>query len=211
MNKFIQNRSYPALFIILALISFGIGVIIYYSIIGEQMRPYLREYLVRVDIRQDLLRGVKPRKILKIFYYVFMGLVILLLLVVVALVKYMQHLNTGEIANYSSVTTPLSYAVARDMCTKLKIFALDERCLPGGIVYAPDFSNDLEIYFGGLPKEKATRQELDKVLSAYLIGCNPDNVKPVECTYDLRGDGAYQIWARIDEGNKIYVSMVLAK
>jgi hypothetical protein len=102
--------------------------------------------------------------------------------------------RTADKNDYTKHTTPLSPTVAEDICSKFDLDPNDERCLPGAVVYGPDFFKDIKTYFGALSDQAVVLQTVEEKLGTYLIGCgNPDNEGVYRCKYDLRGDGIYRI------------------
>jgi hypothetical protein len=91
----IKNNSYAGLLLILTLIVAMISGVSYSSIVTEQLRPYIREYIKTPDFRQDLYLEDKFSKKLKVVSYVVWGLVLLLLvagIVIIIIFKYLTHL-----------------------------------------------------------------------------------------------------------------------
>lgn len=96
--------------------------------------------------------------------------------------------------DYTKHTPPLSPAVAEDICTKFELDPSDERCLPGAVVYGPDFFKDIRAYFRALPDQVVALQIAEEKLGTYLVSCeSPDNEGVYRCEYDLQGDGIYSI------------------
>ena len=113
-----------------------------------------------------------------------------------------------EKADYTKHTTPLSSNVVTDICLKLSLSNQDKRCQPGMIVYAPEFFDDIKGYFRNLPKEKATKEEVDRILGPYLLDCEPltrlgNGKQYFRCLYDLRGDQATKILVYFNADNSI--------
>lgn len=107
--------------------------------------------------------------------------------------------------NYKLHTTPLDKDVIEDVCLQLKIQALSEQCKPKAVVYAPDFFDDIKIYFNNLANQDKTYSVVQKHLGAYLILCeDPDPDGFYRCKYDLRGDGVYPIFFLYNKSSLYY-------
>jgi len=108
-------------------------------------------------------------------------------------------------SNYAKITTPLPVSAAEDICLKFEIDPEDARCLPGAIVYAPDFFIDIKVYIDTLPDEDATFENIQEKLEIYLISCeNPNDEGHYRCRYDIRGDGIYPIFIYFTIDGHIY-------
>lgn len=96
--------------------------------------------------------------------------------------------------DYTNFTTPLSKDVIDDVCTKLNIQRGSKNCLPGAVVYGPDFFDEIKAYFNNLPEDKKTYEHVEQILGKYQIVCIKVNSKgEYSCDYDLRGDKRYRI------------------
>ena len=97
-------------------------------------------------------------------------------------------------SDYTKITTPLPKNTVSDICSKFELDVNDDRCLPGSVVYGPDFFDDIKAYLNNLPDEKATFDVVHDKLGLYLVFCeSPNNEGHYACRYDLRGDGIYPI------------------
>lgn len=97
--------------------------------------------------------------------------------------------------NYKLHTTPLDASVVEDICLKLDIKESSEHCQPNNMVFAPDFFDEIKIYFGNLPDQDKTYELVQDKLGAYLDHCEkpaPDG--HYRCIYDIRGDERYPIF-----------------
>jgi len=97
--------------------------------------------------------------------------------------------------NYKLHTTPLSKDVVDDICSKLAIKESSENCEPGTVAYAPDFFDEIKVYFNGLLDQDKTYNTVQDKLGTYLVHCEkpaPDG--HYRCRYDIRGDEIYPIF-----------------
>jgi hypothetical protein len=120
-------------------------------------------------------------------------IVIFLTLEVIPLVQQVRRYK-AEKADYTRHTTPLTMDTVKDICSKLGLPGQDARCNGETAVYAPEFFDDIKEYVRNLPKEKATQEEVDRILGPYKIRCSqPATLSSgkiyYSCLYDMRGDG----------------------
>lgn len=113
-----------------------------------------------------------------------------------------------EKADFTRNTSPLATVVIQDMCSKFAIPEADARCQPGATVYAVEFFDDIKTYFRGLPKERATVDEVERLLGPYQIYREPitrrsDGTGYYYISYDLKGDQVHRINCKFDEDGSL--------
>lgn len=107
--------------------------------------------------------------------------------------------------DYTLHTTPLTKDVVEDICVKLEIKATSENCRPDAVVYAPDFFDEIKIYFRSLPDEEKTYSAVQDKLGDYLVFCGESHPSGhYRCRYDLRGDKRYPVFFWFDKDNFYY-------
>jgi len=132
----------------------------------------------------------------------FLGLLVFFLLVGLPVLNKVINYER-ENRDYTLHTTPLKAEVIRDICEKFEISDDDPRCIPGTKVYAPEFFADIKKYIRGLPEDKASIEEAQRLLGKYEIGREPitkleDGTEYFRIFYDLRGDLVYPIFIRFN-------------
>jgi hypothetical protein len=110
--------------------------------------------------------------------------------------------------DYTNFTTPLSKDVVDDICAKLDIEKTSKNCLPGAVVYGPDFFDEIKTYFRSLSNQEKNHNTVQNRLGTYLISCEPPVLNGrykgyYICKYDLRGDGSYPFYFKFDENDFI--------
>jgi hypothetical protein len=107
--------------------------------------------------------------------------------------------------DYTNFTTPLSKEVVNDICAKLNIEETSKNCLPGAVVYGPDFFDEIKMYFNEFPAEKKTYESVGNILGTYLVLCDTKSSQgDFGCYYDLRGDKRYEILFLFDKNGFYY-------
>lgn len=108
-------------------------------------------------------------------------------------------------SDYTLHTKPLSEEVIEEICTKLEIKDASEHCQPDAIVYAPDFFDEIKIYFNDLPEKEKTYENVENVLGEYFVNCEEsDSDGYYRCKYDLLGDRKYLVFFYFDENDHYY-------
>lgn len=100
--------------------------------------------------------------------------------------------------DYTNFTTPLSKDVVDDICAKLNIEKTSKNCLPGAVVYGPDFFDDIREYFQNISSQPSTDSIVREKLEEYEVACSSliktgNGFEYYECDYDLSSDGIYHI------------------
>jgi hypothetical protein len=104
--------------------------------------------------------------------------------------------------NYKLHTTPLPETVVDDLCLKLNLKETSKHCKPGAVVYAPDFFDEMKMFFKNLPEQDQTYDTVQNKLGSYLVFCEaPDFEGYFRCSYDFRGDHVYPVFFYFDKRN----------
>jgi len=107
--------------------------------------------------------------------------------------------------DYKSITTPLPASVVEDICLKLNIMASSDNCQSDMPVYAPDFFDEIETYFGDVPRNNRTYDFVQERLGIYLDYCaTPYPNGDYRCVYDLRGDRLYPVYFYFDKDDHYF-------
>jgi len=136
--------------------------------------------------------GVKDLLKLSVTYVV--GL-IFILVCMAAIIMASTAMNIITRPQVHEVTSPLEAAVVQDLCQKLALPEDDPLCLPGAVVYAPDFFPAVKAAFEpGI----TTYDDVQEKLGVYKYRQDPlviqaDGVKYFRCWYDFNGDHVFPI------------------
>jgi hypothetical protein len=113
--------------------------------------------------------------------------------------------NLAYNSDYKLHTTPLPENVVGDICSNLDIERTSENCRGDVAVYAPEFFDEIKIYFNKLPKEERTFDAVQKKLEVYLVFCEkPGADGHYRCEYDIRGDGVFPVYFYFDKDGRYY-------
>ena len=112
--------------------------------------------------------------------------------------------RVAERDNYKLHTTPLPKSVVADICLKLELEKTSAHCR-SDVVYAPDFFDEIKVYFGNLADQDKTQDLVQDKLGSYLDYCEtPDSDGHYRCRYDLRGDDVYPVLFYFTKDNFYY-------
>jgi hypothetical protein len=121
-----------------------------------------------------------------------LGLIVYIMLVIeyaVPIIVKIQE-RTDYYNDYSKHTSPLPEEVIQDICTKFVENKKDLRCMPGAIVYAPQFFDDMRAKITPWGFYKPSYDQVQLWIGRYQIECEPvvtygDGRQIVHCVYGL--------------------------
>lgn len=114
-----------------------------------------------------------------------------------------------QFSRWRERTSPLEEEVIADICQSFSISEDDPLCKPGATTYGPDFFPAIQKVFHPSEDEWATFDEVEQKIGDYKTHCEPqitqaDGTEYFACFYDLRGDGAFPIFAMFDSNGQMF-------
>jgi hypothetical protein len=114
-----------------------------------------------------------------------------------------------DMLNWRARTSPLEAPVVEDICAKLGLPAVDPRCQPGAVAYAPDFFRDITSRYREHDGIFSTYDEVQKVLGGYQYRYDPvvttgDGLSYFRAHYDLKGDRVFPITMFFYEDGRVF-------
>lgn len=118
-------------------------------------------------------------------------------------------LDIKETSSWRDYTKPLSTEVQMDLCGTFNIPANDQLCLPGNIVYGPDFYDIMWHEFQPEDKLWATYEEVQAKIGKYQIRLEDpvtqgDGFTYFRAIYDFQGDEVFRVTIFFYENGYIY-------